>query len=55
MANAGLILAIIGIILSVIGIIACGICYAAAGELASDPDAMNELSRALDQLSSSAQ
>ena len=54
MATAGLILSIIGIVLSIIGIIACGICIAAANEIANNPEAYaNQLSDALDELSSS--
>ena len=56
MATAGLILGIVGLILSIIMLIACVICVAAgtaaADELAKNPEALNELSSALDQASS---
>ena len=46
-----------GLILSIIGTIVCGIVLAAgtaaANELANDPELMNQLSSALDQVSSS--
>ena len=57
-ATAGLVLSIIGLVLSIIGTIVCGIVLAAgnavANELANDPNALNELSSALDQISSTA-
>lgn len=56
MATAGLILSIIGLVLSVIMFVACVICVAAgtaaADELANNPDAWNELSSALEEVSS---
>ena len=55
MATAGLVLSIIGLILSIIGTIACGICYAAANEVANNPEAQKELANALNELSSSVQ
>ena len=57
MATAGLILSIIGLVLAIIGTIACGICIAAATDLANNPEAMDQLSNgissALDEVSSS--
>lgn len=54
MATAGLILSIIGIVLSIIGIIACGVCVAAANKIANDPETMNSINSALNEISSSA-
>lgn len=57
MATAGLILSIIGLVLSVIMFIACVICVAAgtaaADQLANDPELQNQLSSALNEVSSS--
>lgn len=57
MATAGLILSIIGLVLSVILFIACVICVAAgtaaADQLANDPELQNQLSSALNEVSSS--
>ena len=56
-ATAGLILSIIGLVLSIIGTIVCGVLLAAgsavANQIANDPEVANQLSSALDQISSS--